>query len=146
LQREEEGDMSVLRSLLFVPGNQARMLAKAMESRPDAFVPDLEDSVPSDEKANAREIVASHLPQFAKVGPLVIPRVNALDTGHCEDDLAAVVGPHIDGVSVGKIDTIQDVETLSGLLAELEKKADIPVGHVKLVLWIETAMAIVQCY
>jgi citrate lyase subunit beta/citryl-CoA lyase len=146
LKREEEGDMSVLRSLLFVPGNQARMLDKAMQSRPDAFVPDLEDSVPIDEKANAREIVASRLPQFAEVGPLVIPRVNSLDTGHCEDDLAAIVGPHIDGVSVGKIYTTKEVETISGILEPLEKKAGIPVGHVKLVLWIETAMAIVHCY
>lgn len=138
--------MSVLRSLLFVPGNQPKMLEKAAGCRPDAFVPDMEDSVPVDEKANARAITASFLPQLAQNGSLVIPRVNSLDTGLCEDDLAAVVGPHIYGVSVGKIYTVQDVQTLVGILERLERNAGVPIGQTTLVLWIETAMAIVHCY
>jgi citrate lyase subunit beta/citryl-CoA lyase len=138
--------MTVLRSLLFVPGNRADMLAKAASLTPDAFVPDMEDSVPVEEKTNARSITASFVPQLAQGGVLVIPRVNSLDTGLLEDDLAAVVGPHIYGVSVGKIYTPQDVETISDTLARLEQKAGVPVGHTKLVLWLETAMAIVHAY
>ena len=42
--------MAVLRSLLFVPGNQPRMLERASKLKPDAFIPDMEDSVPIDEK------------------------------------------------------------------------------------------------
>ena len=38
--------MIVLRSLLFVPGNTPQMLDRAIGLRPDAFVPDMEDSVP----------------------------------------------------------------------------------------------------
>ncbi len=138
--------MTVLRSLLFVPGNQPSMLTKAMGFTPDAFVPDLEDSVPADEKARAREVTASFLPQLAQVGPLVIPRVNALDSGLIEADLAAVVGPHIAGVSVGKIQTAEDIDRIVRLIAPLEERAGIPTGHVKLVPWIETAMAIVHAY
>ncbi|MGQ4807593.1 (3S)-malyl-CoA thioesterase [Candidatus Entotheonellaceae bacterium PAL068K] len=138
--------MTVLRSLLFVPGNQAKMLDKATGFTPDAFVPDLEDSVPVEEKANARQVTASFLPQLAQVGPLVIPRVNSLDTNLLEDDLAAVVGPHIFAVSIGKIYTTRDVKVISGLIERLEQRAGIPVGQVKLVLWIETAMAIVHGY
>lgn len=138
--------MAVLRSLLFVPGNQPKMLEKATGSSPDAFVPDMEDSVPVEEKANARQVTASFLPQLAQVGALVIPRVNALDTGLLEADLTAVVGPHIYGVSVGKIYTTADLATISDLLARLEQRAGLPVGQTKLVPWIETAMAIVHCY
>jgi citrate lyase subunit beta/citryl-CoA lyase len=57
-----------------------------------------------------------------------------------------VVGPHIYGVSVGKIYTPQDIGTVAGMLERLEKSAGIPVGQVKLLPWIETAMAIVHCY
>jgi citrate lyase subunit beta/citryl-CoA lyase len=142
----KENIMTVLRSLLFVPGNQTKMLEKALGVFPDAFVPDMEDSVPWDEKANARQVTASFLPQLAQVGPLVMPRVNAMDTGLLEADLAAVVGPHIDGVSVGKIQTAQDIEYISSVIAELEAKSGVPVGQIKLVPWIETAMAIVHCY
>lgn len=138
--------MTVLRSLLFVPGNQAKMLQKAMGCFPDAFVPDLEDSVPMEEKTNAREVTASWLPQLAQVGPAVIPRVNSMDTGLLEDDLAAVIGPHVQGVSVGKIHTPQDIEHISGIIAALEKQAGIAVGQIRLVPWIETAMAIVHVY
>jgi len=138
--------MAVLRSLLFVPGNRAEMLAKATSLTPDAFVPDMEDSVPVEEKTHARNITASFVSQLAQGGALVIPRVNSLDTGLLAEDLAAVVGPHIYGVSVGKIYTPQDVETISNILARLELKAGVPMGHTKLVLWMETAMAIVHAY
>jgi citrate lyase subunit beta / citryl-CoA lyase len=138
--------MPVLRSLLFIPGNQARMLEKAVGYTPDAFVPDMEDSVPVEEKANARQVTASFVAQLAQGGALVIPRVNALDTGLLEEDLAAVVGPHIYGVSVGKIYTPGDIVTISGLLEQLEKQAGLAVGQVKLVPWIETAQAIVHVY
>jgi citrate lyase subunit beta/citryl-CoA lyase len=80
--------MAVLRSLLFVPGNQARMLDKATGVFPDALVPDMEDSVPWEEKANAREVTTSFLPRLAQGGRLVIPRINSLDTGLLEADLA----------------------------------------------------------
>jgi len=138
--------MTVLRSLLFVPGNQANMLEKALGFAPDALVPDLEDSVPVEEKTRARDVTASYLARLAQVGPLVIPRVNSLDSGLLEEDLAAVVGPHIAGVSVGKIQTPADIERISGIVSRLEAQAGVPVGHVKLVPWIETAMAIVHVY
>jgi citrate lyase subunit beta / citryl-CoA lyase len=138
--------MPVLRSLLFVPGNQPKMLEKALGVLPDAFVPDMEDSVPWDEKANARQVTASFLPRLAQAGPLVIPRLNSLDTGLLEEDLTAVVGPYIYGVSVGKIQTTQDIADISESIARLEEKAGVPVGQTRLVPWIETARAIVHCY
>jgi citrate lyase subunit beta/citryl-CoA lyase len=138
--------MPVLRSLLFVPGNQPKMLEKALGVLPDAFVPDMEDSVPWDEKATARQVTAAFLPRFAPGGPLVIPRINSLDTGLLEEDLTAVVGPHIYGVSVGKIQTAQDIAHISEIIARLEEKAGVPVGQTRLLPWIETARAIVHCY
>ena len=138
--------MTILRSLLFVPGNQPRMLERASGLKPDAFIPDMEDSVPIDEKANAREVTASYLGKLAANGTAVIPRVNSLDTGLLDDDLAAVVGEHILGVSVGKIYTPEDIAAISGKLETLELKAGISVGSVRLIPWIETAMAIVNLY
>ena len=138
--------MTVLRSLLFVPGNQPRMLERASGLKPDAFIPDMEDSVPIDEKANAREVTASYIAKLAADGVPVIPRVNSLDTGLLDDDLAAVVGGHVFGVSVGKIETPQDIATISAKLDALERSAGTEVGSVRLVPWIETAMAIVHLY
>ncbi|MGH2542539.1 MAG: HpcH/HpaI aldolase/citrate lyase family protein, partial [Ardenticatenaceae bacterium] len=138
--------MPAIRSLLFVPGNQSRMLDRAIGLSPDVFIPDLEDSVPIQEKANARSVTASYLQKLSQAGPLVVPRVNSMDTGLLEEDLAAVVGPFIYGVSLGKVRTPKDVESISGIIEGLEKKAGLKVGSVRLFLWIETAMAIVHCY
>lgn len=138
--------MTLLRSLLFIPGNQPRMLDKALGFAPDAYVPDLEDSVPAEEKANARKVTASFLPKLWQSGRAVIPRANALQTGLMEADLAAVVGPHILGVSVGKVCTTQDISQISDTMDRLEEKVGLVKGQLKLVPWIETAEAIVNVY
>jgi citrate lyase subunit beta/citryl-CoA lyase len=135
----------ILRSLLFVPGNKADMLTKALGLTPDALVPDMEDSVPPAEKAAARETIRDFLPQLAGTGAPVIPRVNSLDTDWIDDDLAAVVGPLVFGVSVGKVRTAGDVATISQRIARLEQRSGLPLGRVKLLPWIETAEAIVNC-
>ena len=138
--------MSALRSLLFVPGNQPRMLDRASNLTPDAFIPDMEDPVPDAEKANARTITAAHLDSLAANGVAVIPRLNSLDTGILDHDLAAVVGPRIYGVSVGKINSPADIALISAKLDALERKAGLEIGNTKLLPWIETAQAIVNVY
>src|SRR5688572_28191575 len=134
----------MLRSLLFVPGNKSNMLQKALGLMPDAFIPDMEDSVPAAEKANARETIARFLPQLAATGITVIPRVNALDTGWMQDDLAAVVGPHIAGISVGKVRGAADISAISQVIGDLEQVAGLALGTLRLLPWIETAEAIVN--
>ncbi|MDC0035411.1 CoA ester lyase [Chloroflexi bacterium] len=138
--------MIYLRSLLFVPGNQPNMLTKAASFTPDAFVPDMEDSVAWDDKSQARQVVTDHLEMLGKTGIKVIPRINSLDTGLCEEDLASIVGPHIYGVSVGKINTVEDVRLISKYVGRLESKSEIPQGSIKLVLWIETAVGLLNAY
>ena len=138
--------MTVIRSPLFVPGNRPDMLEKALGFLPDAYVLDMEDAVPFGEKENARKVTASFLHRFSQSGPLVIPRVNSMETGLMEDDLSAVVGPYIFGVSVGKVDSPEDVGNISCVLGRLERASDLPVGQIKLIPWIETARAIINAY
>lgn len=138
--------MNVLRSLLFIPGNVAHMLDKALQFRPDAFVPDMEDSVPDSEKDNARDLVKSRLQAIRAGNSLVIPRVNSLETGWIEADLAAVVGPYVDAVTVGKIRGADDIDAISAIIARLENRAGLQTGAIRLIPWIETASAVVHCY
>jgi citrate lyase subunit beta/citryl-CoA lyase len=134
----------MLRSLLFVPGNKANMLEKALAVSPDALVPDMEDSVPAAEKANARETIRSFLPRLAASGRPVVPRVNALGTEWLAADLEAVIGPHVLGVSFGKVRNAGDIAAISKLMDTFEQRAGLRVGTLKLVPWIETAEAIVS--
>ncbi|MDH3688545.1 MAG: CoA ester lyase [Gammaproteobacteria bacterium] len=138
--------MTLLRSLLFVPGNQPKMLEKALGFAPDAVVPDMEDSVPPQEKINARKVIAEHLPRLSEGGRVVIPRINALDTGLVQDDLRAVISQHIFGVSIGKIQGVDDLVHVSQIIEKLEQEASLTPGVIKLIPWLETAPSIINAY
>jgi citrate lyase subunit beta/citryl-CoA lyase len=134
------------RSLLFIPGNQPKMLSKAMGFKPDAYIPDMEDSVPIAEKVNARQVIKAYLKDLSDTGVPVIPRVNARNTGLTIDDLTAVVDANVYGISIGKIDTAEDVNWLCDVLSKQEKEKDMVVGSIRLILWIETARAVCNCF
>lgn len=136
----------ILRSLLFVPGNKTSMLEKAARVPADVVLPDLEDSVPDHEKANARATVKAQLSRLASGDARLFPRVNSLETGWTEDDLEAVVGPEIAGVSIGKIGSAADISAVSSLMTRFERNAGLEPGSLGLIPWIETASAIVHCH
>lgn len=138
--------MRPLRSPLFVPGNNPRMLAKALGLAPDAFVPDMEDAVPWSEKEKGRETVASFLPRLIETGIPVIPRVNATGSGLFEQDLEAAVAPGVFGITVGKTASADEIAGIDDAVGRLESKRGIEPGSIVLLPWIESAMAVVNAY
>ena len=138
--------MLYLRSLLFIPGNQPKMLNKALNVFPDAFIPDLEDSVAWDHKDDARNIVHNHLDMLSETSKLLIPRVNALETGILKEDLQAVINQNVFAIAIGKIFSSKDVQEISNLILKAEKEQKIKEGSIKLILWMETAQAIINAY
>ena len=138
--------MELMRSLVFVPGNRANMLERALGFNADIVMVDLEDSVPPGEKATACEMAVEWVPRLRAAGRRVMVRVNSLDAGLTSDELAAVVSPDLAGISIGKGDTKWDLQQVDRLLAPLENSAGIPHGSIQVVPWIETAMAIVHVY
>ncbi len=135
-----------LRCPLFIPGNRRDMLGKAGRYSPSAFIPDMEDSVPMANKAEARAITAEALPSLFELGKSVVPRVNSLATELTRDDLQAVVSQHIVAISIGKIRSVDDIAVVDGMLSELEANCGIEVGKVGILPWLETASAIVNAF
>ena len=138
--------MEAMRSLIFVPGNRRDMLEKARDFDADALMVDLEDSVPEAAKLDARQIVGDVASTLSRRGRRLMVRVNSMDTGYTRDDLAAVIGPHLYGVSVGKVVSASDMEEYQRMISVLEKKADLDSGHVKLIPWIENARAVLGAH
>lgn len=108
------------RSLLFIPGDSEKKLSKADECGADIVIVDLEDAVAPARKAAARELAAAFLAERrAKTGgPRLWVRVNALDTGMVEDDLAAVLPAGPEGLIQPKAEGAGDVERLAAMLGE----------------------------
>lgn len=90
-----------VRSLLFVPGSDAKKLDRALASSADAVIADLEDSVADDEKDRARDDVCRRLGETGG-GPLRMVRVNSVGTPWFADDLAAVAELRLDAVVLPK--------------------------------------------
>lgn len=138
--------MELLRSLIFVPGNRHDMLEKAKDFGADVIMADLEDSVPPAEKLNARQIVKDLAPSLSNGGRKVMVRLNSLDTGLTRDELSSVIGPHLYGVSLGKVESTWDIMEWSRMALALEKETGLEPGHLKLIPWIENSKAVMRVY
>lgn len=120
-----------MRSLLFVPGDSEKKLAKGMESGADALIIDLEDSVAAGNKEAARRLTAEFA-ATAKAGPLLYVRVNDLSTGLTDDDLAAVMKAGPAGIMLPKSNSGQDVARLAVRLRVHEAEAGIEDGRTRI--------------
>ena len=134
--------MNLLRSLVFVPGNRANMLERALDFKADVIMVDLEDSVPPGEQLAARETAREWVPKLAKTGRRIMVRVNSLDTGLTRDELAALIGPDLSGISIGKSETVWDLRDVDDVITGLESAAGLTHGQIKLIPWIENARAV----
>ncbi len=137
--------MDLFRSLIFVPGNRPNMLERAISFDADIIMVDLEDSVPPAEKTAAREVAKEWVTKLAKEAPRpsrkIMVRVNSLDTGLTQDEVAAVAGPDLYGISLGKPESVWDVREADRILSAIEDSASMEHGSIKLIPWIESAKA-----
>ncbi|WP_228242171.1 CoA ester lyase [Porphyrobacter sp. GA68] len=130
-----------MRSLLFIPGDSEKKLAKVDGCGADVVIIDLEDAVAPARKVAARRLAADFLRdrRDRRGGPRLWVRVNALDTGMTQDDLAAVMPLQPDGIMQPKAEGAHDVERLTRLLEEAEEPGTSPTPILPLVT--ETARA-----
>jgi citrate lyase subunit beta/citryl-CoA lyase len=125
--------MTCLRSLLFVPGDSEKKLAKADGCGADAVIIDLEDAVAPANKQAARVLTA----EFLKSRPRTVRsiqlwvRVNPLDTGLTDEDLEAVMSGAPDGIVQPKANGPEDVRQLSDKLDALEEVHGIDAGSTR---------------
>ncbi|MEK7343037.1 MAG: CoA ester lyase [Pseudomonadota bacterium] len=105
-----------LRSLLFVPADRPDRFPKAAASGTDALILDLEDSVAPERKAEGRAAIADWLAQPRAVPAFV--RVNPLDSGLTQADLAAILPGKPDGVVLPKAEGAASIRTLLALIGD----------------------------
>jgi len=137
--------MPLARSFLYVPANREKFLEKAIGLPSDAFIFDLEDSVPPAEKQNARAGVRAYAPKIPDNRVWV--RVNGLDTGLAEADLDAVVGvAGLAGLFLPKVETREEVLRWDRMIGALEAQRALPAGALRLVLSVESARGVLNAY
>ncbi len=127
------------RSMLYMPGSNARALEKARELPADGFILDLEDAVAPDAKGMARDLVRKALQKAGFGDREVLVRINGLDTRWWVDDLHAIADCRPDAVLVPKI---SDPHQLQDLAARIVDMGTDP--HIRVWAMMETPLAMIS--
>jgi len=136
----------ILRTLLSVPGHEARLVTKAAASSADAIMLDLQDGVPSSLKVQARDTVRKALQNVDFGSKRVTVRVNHASTGMLDDDLAAAACPPLEGIVYPMACQVEEIADLARRLDQLEEGLVLERGHFALILLVETPSAVLQAH
>ena len=121
----------IARSLLFVPADSDRKLARCTQSGADIVILDLEDSVAAEQKPAARTRAAQFLAARGPSGsPRCWVRINPLSTPAAELDLASIAAAAPEGIVLPKSTSAEDVVRLGRRLDELEAQHGLAGGAI----------------
>jgi citrate lyase subunit beta/citryl-CoA lyase len=115
------------RSVLYMPGSNARAIEKARTLPADCIVLDLEDSVAPATKPEARAQACAAVKAGGFGHREVVVRINGLDTAWWRDDMAAAVAVKSDAILVPKVSSPAQLETIAERLADLHAEPRIEV-------------------
>ena len=134
----------LFRSLIFVPGNNSRFLEKAKKLQADIVCFDLEDSVPDNEKVNARKLIKSALKSRKSYESSIFVRINSTTSGKIQSDLKEIVQKGIDGIVIPKVNNIKDMKKIEKILSVLEKSRKLK--PIQIIPSIESAEGVVNTF
>jgi len=126
------------RTFLFAPGDHPRRAEKVLEVGADAAILDLEDAVAVSAKVGARDAVLAALARPRRCRGFV--RVNAFGTEWCFGDIAAVVGPTLDGLILPKLEDPAELVAVDWMLSDLERERGLPDRGIEVMPILETAL------
>lgn len=125
------------RSLLFMPGSNARALEKARNLPADVIILDLEDSVAPEAKGLARDQIAKAIAASSFGKREVWIRTNAPDSPWWSEDITIAAKARPDGILVPKISSVEDLATIARCLRDADPS-------IRVWTMIETARAVLH--
>jgi citrate lyase beta subunit len=134
-------EITIMRSLLYVPGISERMILKARDSASDGVIIDLEDGVAPNQKLEARATVVRLLNEIDFSGKEIFVRINALATEWGLEDARAVVAVGAPGLVIPKCESVEDVTIVAPVM---QSRYHRPIGGKsrKLLCQIETSRGV----
>jgi len=111
--------MRPYRSVLYIPGSNARALDKARSLAADAIIFDLEDAVAPDAKDDARATLRAELDKGGFGNRAKLVRINGFESRWGNADIQAFRNAEIDGILLPKVNSAYDVETLAEMMSDV---------------------------
>jgi len=127
-----------------MPGDDRRKIEKATTLGVDCICMDMEDGVAITRKPEARAVIAQAMKDLDFGTSERCIRINSFGSGFEKFDLAAAVATNPDAIVVPKIDTAQQVRSISEYIEMYEISSRMNIGSIRLLVGVETAKGILN--
>lgn len=134
----------LMRSLMFVPAHNKKLIESASRRDADVLLFDIEDSVPPIDKQQARDNILHYIQQPEFKGKIIFPRVNDRESGELLRDAYQLTVEGITGFMYPKAKKGEDIYFFGKLLETIECEKGFPVGTFKIIPLIETTGAVMN--
>ena len=132
------------RALLYMPGDNWKMITKSVTLGVDSICMDMEDGTAINKKAEARATITKALQELDFGASEKLARINSVGSGWEKDDIEAVLPYHPDGIVIPKVESFEHVEWASKIIEAAELKYGWQVNSVRILIGVETAKGILN--
>ena len=132
------------RALLYMPGDNWKMITKSITLGVDSICMDMEDGAAVNKKAEARETIIRALKEIDFGASEKLARINSVGSGWEKDDIEAVLPHHPDGIVIPKVESFEQVEWASKIIEDAELKHGWKVNSIRILIGVETAKGILN--
>jgi citrate lyase beta subunit len=132
------------RALLYMPGDNWKMITKSITLGVDSICMDMEDGTAVNKKAEARATIARALQELDFGASEKLARINSVGSGWEKDDIEAVLPYKPDGIVIPKVESFEQVEWASRIIEDAELKNGWPVNSIRVLIGVETAKGILN--
>lgn len=132
------------RALLYMPGDNWKMITKSVTLGVDSICMDMEDGTAVNKKAEARVTIAKALKELDFGASEKLARINSVGSGWEKDDIEAVLPYRPDGIVIPKVESFEHVEWASKVIEDAELKNGWQVNSIRVLIGVETAKGILN--
>jgi citrate lyase subunit beta / citryl-CoA lyase len=135
-----------MRSWLYTPGNNPKMIINAPLYGADGLVFDLEDAVAADQKEEARYLLAQAFSDEIIPAAVSAVRINGMESLYWQEDLCELIPAGVRMIRIPKIEKPEEVREICSFIGSLEKQEGKPIGSVKIHCLLETPLGVENAF
>lgn len=132
------------RALLYMPGDNWKMITKSITLGVDSVCMDMEDGAAVNKKAEARETIAKALQELDFGASEKLARINSVGSGWEQQDIEAVLPYCPDGIVIPKVESWEHIEWAAKLIETAELTHGWPLNAMRILIGVETAKGILN--
>jgi len=132
------------RALLYMPGDNWKMITKSITLGVDSICMDMEDGAAVNKKAEARVTISKALQELDFGDSEKLARINSVGSGWEKEDIEAVLPYQPNGIVIPKVESYEQVEWASSIIEDAEYKNGWPLNMIRILIGVETAKGILN--